>query len=81
MARGISCPSCGGLDSKVLATRPRLRSKRRERRCLACGCYFLTLELTLVEFSARCSAGHLLPQPAPQSCEHDKQAAANGESH
>ena len=43
----LPCPSCGASESRVVASRPRLRLEAivRRRECLACGGRFTTYEI------------------------------------
>ena len=40
----MKCPYCGGLESKVIDSRPLDEEVRRRRKCLACGARFTTYE-------------------------------------
>ena len=40
----MKCPYCGGLESKVIDSRPLDEGVRRRRKCLACGARFTTYE-------------------------------------
>ncbi len=44
--RGMSCPKCGGIDSRCLDTRVHCMGFRRRRQCLGCGLRWTTVELT-----------------------------------
>lgn len=44
MIRGLPCPTCRGVASLVMDSRPGPNGWRRRRRCVACGTRFTTLE-------------------------------------